>query len=180
MEKLACIVDPNGELRYYVARRKGSRHDWLMKEEYFLCDRFFPDEAFQAYCGGAFREIVSVDTLLFPERKYLSREEAVSVAVPDEKQVIAARLIGPGEKPDFAPQGFEFCGFDLAEALSEISSLVNCGGFPNAFTSKDQNAYGLISDHEKAEIICNKIAEKYPDNSHSECGIYCVFRRLNG
>lgn len=90
MEKLACIVDPNGELRYYVARRKGSRHDWLMKEEYFLCDRFFPDEAFQAYCGGVFREIISVDTLLFPERKYLSREEALSVSVPDGKQVIAA------------------------------------------------------------------------------------------
>ena len=180
MEKFECIVDPDGDLRYYVARQTGSRRHWLMKEEYFLCDRFFPDGAFQAYCGGAFREIVSVDTLLFPERRYLSREEAVSVSVPDGKQVIAVRLIEPGETPDFAPQGFEFCGFDLAEELSEVSSLVNCGGFPSAFTSKDQNAYGLISEYEKAEVIRNKIAEKYPDDSHSECGIYCVFRRLNG
>ena len=180
MKKLKCIVDADGELRYYVARRKGPQHYWLMKEEYFLCDRFFPDGAFQAYCGGAFREIVSVDTLLFPERRYLSRDQAVSVSVPDGKQIIAVRLIEPGEALDFAPQGFGFCGFDLAEALPEVSSLVNCGGFPNAFTSKDQNSYGLITDYEKAEVVRNRLAEQYPDDSHGECGIYCVFRRLNG
>ena len=175
---LNTLENDDDSLRYYVSRQKDSLHYWIMKEEYFLSDRFFSDAKFQKLCGGAFQEIVSMDTLLFSDRKYLLREDAASIVIPEGKQVIAVHLIELDEVPSFSIQGFEFCGYDLAEAMSEISSLVNCGDFSATFIQSGLNKYGLVSSYSEALELRERLYLTYPDEPHADCAIYAIWRRV--
>ena len=79
--------------------------------------------------------------------------------------------------PPAAPEGFRFIGYDLIDVLGTVSALVNCGGFPNAFSNEELSSFGLIDSFERAYEIQRALREQYPGGEHSRCHVYAVFRK---
>ena len=71
---------------------------------------------------------------------------------------------------------FEFTGYDLIEEMTQISALVNCGGFPDAFSNDELNTFGLISQFDRAYEVKQLLAEKYPKEAHAQCELYAIWR----
>lgn len=155
---------------------------------FYLCKRFMTDD-YPEYIkfGGIQRnEIVSVDCSLFPYEKKKEYDKK-HVLAPDE-QVLA--VIYLKYKKDIKNllnlDGFEFCGFDLAEGGDEYyhcagtSALTNCGNnsFEKVFTNKDLNKYGLIDSIEKAFKFKKLMPKFYPDEAHAYCAVFAIWRKI--
>ena len=70
---------------------------------------------------------------------------------------------------------FIFCGYDLVEMDSGISSLTNCGGFEVAFDNAELSAEGLIETFARAQEIQSALLANYPDEPHSDCDIWAIW-----
>lgn len=75
-----------------------------------------------------------------------------------------------------APAGFRFAGYDLVDVLGGVSALVNCGGFPEAFSNDELSPLGLVESHRRAFEIRASLREKYPGGEHSTCHVFAIFR----
>lgn len=71
---------------------------------------------------------------------------------------------------------FEFVGYDLLDQSYDTSALTNCGGFDETFSTSDLNAFGLISDYEKAYVIKKKLFENNPDEYHADYNVIAIWR----
>ncbi len=71
---------------------------------------------------------------------------------------------------------FVFAGYDLIEDATQISALINCGGFPEVFTNQELNCYGLISEFERAVKVKRLLLEKHPEEPHAHCEMYAIWR----
>ena len=71
---------------------------------------------------------------------------------------------------------YEFIGYDLLDKAYDISALVNCGGFDNAFSSSDLNQYGLISQFDKAVEINKRLLANNPEEYHADCNRFAIWR----
>lgn len=178
--------------------------DWNDNDEFFLyegqqnpqfclCERYFPHN--DRWFGEYIKEVISVDSLLFPAEKQtlLSREQAESIPVPEGRQILCV-LCMCDEKGEFdisdpvvaesVPEGFTFCGFDLADrGYGRISPILNCGSFMDgdyfskAFDYRDLNEFGLIPDYRSAVRISWKLPEEY-DDPHAVGIIFGIWRRI--
>ncbi len=156
--------------------------------QYCLCDRFFPAQ-FPFYRNFVdiqpFKEIVTVDAGLTQVIEYLDSRRAESYEMADDQQILCVFCLLDefGDEihaSDIAQReipGFEFCGFDLADGLT--SALTNCqGGFNKAFTYKDLNEFGIVSDYFKAKSIQKKLFDEY-DEDHTDCVLFAIFRKIS-
>lgn len=84
---------------------------------------------------------------------------------PKEEEVIS-----------FVDQRFQFKGFDLVEDDTRISALVNCGGFPKAFSNDELSDCGLISTYKRAKGIQRQLLKNYPDENHADCEISAIWK----
>ena len=81
-------------------------------------------------------------------------------------------------------KGFDFCGFDLADADCGVSAILNCGSFTlgdyfsKAFDYRELNELGLIPDYESAVKIRQKLMDEYPDDDHAYCAVFAIWRRI--
>ena len=75
-----------------------------------------------------------------------------------------------------AAGNFHFAGYDLIEEQTQISALVNCGGFPKAFSNEELNPFGLISEYRRASEVKKLLVEKHPEESHADCELYAIWR----
>jgi hypothetical protein len=73
---------------------------------------------------------------------------------------------------------FEFLGYDLVDVEGYSSALSNCGGFPKAFSSTEINAFGLLDTHERAVEVQASLLAFYPDDGHSDCHRWALFRAI--
>lgn len=143
-------------------------------------------------------EIVSLDCSLCPsiikqldeeEKKYLIDEWGYYNIFKDlywllsrisdipNTQILAIWHEPPENYIEFFKESkFEFCGFDLIEEYTQISALVNCGGFDKAFLPNDLNSFGLISNYGKAREVQEKLIEEYPDEDHADCDLWAIWR----
>lgn len=71
---------------------------------------------------------------------------------------------------------YEFIGYDLLDKSYDISALVNCGGFDNAFNISDLNHYGLIGDFTKAIDVNKRLLENNPEEYHADCNRFAIWR----
>lgn len=156
--------------------------------QYCLCDRFFPIQ-FPIYRNFVtiqpFEEIVTVDVGLTRVIENLDSKSAESCEIADDQQILCVFCLldefgDEIDAPDIAQReipGFEFCGFDLADGLT--SALTNCqGGFDKAFSYKDLNEFGIVSDYFKAKSIQKKLFNEY-DDEHTDCVLFAMFRKIN-
>lgn len=79
------------------------------------------------------------------------------------------------EKADLSKE-YDFIGYDLIEIGGDVSALTNCGGFDETFLPIDLNAYGLISEYDKAKKIVKELPINNPDEQHTDCYLYEVWR----
>src|SRR5947207_3145687 len=78
--------------------------------------------------------------------------------------------------PPQPPPGFVFVGYDLVDVFGGVSALVNCGGFPKAFSSQELSQFGLVDSYDRAFRIQRVLREEYPGGEHSNCHVFAVFR----
>ncbi|MDC1285327.1 hypothetical protein N8Z33_01425 [Flavobacteriaceae bacterium] len=71
---------------------------------------------------------------------------------------------------------FEFIGYDLIEKGGNTSALTNCGGFDETFLPADLNAFGLVSDYNRAKEIQKKLPTNNPSEHHADCYLYELWR----
>ncbi|MEI7685244.1 MAG: hypothetical protein WCL32_09470 [Planctomycetota bacterium] len=87
----------------------------------------------------------------------------------------------PAELFEFADPRFVFRGFDMIECDGgNISALVNCGGFPKAFSTTDLSEYGLLGDHAKALKVQKLLQAEYPDEQHADCDLWAIWQMSMG
>ncbi len=148
---------------------------------FYICQRFMTKN-FPNYLQNndfKFDEIVSVDCGLFPydERRDYEKNNLLT----ENEQVLAVTMLQRGtELPTL--DGFEFCGYDLAdgdEYGGDTSALTNCGQFlNNAFAIENLNKYGLLNNRKTAEELQELLLKHYPDDPHSDCEIYAIWRKI--
>ena len=82
----------------------------------------------------------------------------------------------PVELAYFTDSRFVFRGFDLVESGGSISGLVNCGGFPKAFSPDELSDCGLLKDHAKALNVQKLLRDEYPDEPHANCDVWAIWQ----
>lgn len=88
-------------------------------------------------------------------------------------------IIGFVREPDSPfPHHFEnvaadFLGYDLYS--TGISSLLNCGGFPDCFNNAELNQFGLIPNYERAQEVRNLLRQRHPEEPHAECELWALW-----
>ena len=148
-----------------------------------VCERFMTKDD-PSYLEGTdckCEEIVSVDCGLFDHEQ--QREYDDKRVLAENEQWLAVLMMKKGEETPVL-EGFEFCGYDLAEGDEDCfvlgtSSLTNCPNYFNeVFSFKDLNRYGLLDSREEAERLQELLPERYPDEQHAFCAIYAVWRKI--
>ncbi len=146
--------------------------------EYYICQRFFvKDNKGYSIANSKIEEIVSIDCCLFPyseRRRY--KEKSL---LKDNEQILAVVNIKNGKEiPSI--EGYEFCGFDLAEEDTEISALTNCCDIlDGVYPYEKLNKYGLLDNLEDAEMIKEQLPIHAPNEPHAYCEIYAIWRKLH-
>lgn len=110
---------------------------------------------------------------LFYDPEYLLRK-----VVGQEKVNLLAILRNPTNEEvcSFNDARFDFRGFDLVEAQTGISALLNCGGFPKAFSSTDLSDCGLLTEHSPAQNVQKLLKAEYPDEHHADCELWAIWQ----
>jgi hypothetical protein len=128
-------------------------------------------------------EVVSLDPHLCPPT-----DGAAAAQCPPDPWPTAApagprlQLLAALEEPEAASlagvdhERFEFLGFDLIEPQAGLSVLTNCGGFPQAFTTRDLSRAGLIPDFEGAQAVRRRLGAAYPNDPHARCRLWALWR----
>ena len=73
---------------------------------------------------------------------------------------------------------FEFCGYDLIEKATHISAVTNCGDWDPLDFTEFINEYGLINNLDKCIKIKRDLKTHYPYESHADCNVFAIWRRL--
>ncbi len=146
--------------------------------EYYICQRFFvKDNKGYSIGNSQIEEIVSIDCGLFPHferRKYNKR-----TLLKENEQILAVLKINKGKEIPII-DGYEFCGFDLAEEDTKVSTLTNCYDILDGIYPYEKlNQYGLLDNIEDAEMIQEQLPINDPDEPHAYCDIYAIWRKLH-
>jgi len=170
---------------------------------FIATERFDSSDAarWEAYCKfakiPALKEVVSLDALLC-ERLVKEIEDEDWPHIVNENvslgyfynieyllkrvaQVKRRNVLGlyrnPREHVSTAPAAnFVFVGYDLIEEITQISALTNCGGFPDVFSNRELNHYGLLQDFSRTHEVKQQLAKKHPKEPHAQCELYAVWR----
>jgi hypothetical protein len=135
-------------------------------------------------CPSVFQELAPEDwehnvqenykTQLFRDLDYL-----LDKAAGNDRVNILAVMQEPttAQLVEFTDPRFVFRGFDLIECDGgNISALVNCGGFPKAFSSADLSDCGLLGDHATALKVQKLLSEEYPEEQHARCDVWAIWQ----
>ena len=159
-------------------------------------------ERWRSYCEWAkipaLREVVSLDGLLckhliteFAEEDWLHIVNAdfrleyfrdFDYLLRRVAAVQRRNILGLYRNPQLqietppVPAEFMFLGYDLIEEMTQISALVNCGGFPKAFANDELNEFGLIGTFSRASEVQRHLRKEYPDEPHAGCELYALWR----
>ncbi|MBO5111637.1 MAG: hypothetical protein J6D21_13095 [Clostridia bacterium] len=147
------------------------------KIHYFKSTRCFNTEEIKRYnqykitCS----EIVSFDCLNFE----MSEIDDPQVAIQPTEQIIAC-ITRPSETPctSLETKGFTFCGYDLVEEFSGISSITACDGSFASIPYDDLTEYGLIPTYELVTRTQQALLAEDPNDSHADCEICEIWRRI--
>jgi hypothetical protein len=91
-------------------------------------------------------------------------------------------ILGVYRNPDHhisEPPGsreFVFMGYDLIDEQTQISSLTNCGGFPEVFSNEELNACGLLPEFARATEVRRLLKEAFPKEPHAQTELYAIWR----
>lgn len=149
---------------------------------------------------GALREVVSLDVTLCPSVlpdiqdgywPYIVNEDYMLhfftdldfllgqiETVPDRNLLCVFRNPPRHPVPPEASVRFGFIGYDVVDIHGDISALTNCGGFPDIFSNRELQPYGLLPSRDRAIEVQNAMRKLYPDENHTDCHVWAVFRAI--
>lgn len=108
---------------------------------------------------------------------YNSLDYVLSKIQPNERFNLLALAINPSDECKHTQlDNFEFVGYDLLDKDYGISALSNCRGFDETFLPADLNAFGLISNYEKARDVQRRLLENNPDEYHADTNVIAIWR----
>lgn len=166
-------LTPDMTDRWNVYRNFSGFHDIA---ELVTLDSMMCPDVITDLCDDDWQHNVHEDfrTGLFRDADYLLGRQPLD---PSMHQLIAAY-----EHPDGSestPAGFSSCGYDIMDSYFGNSTLTNCGPIPDAFTPRDVNRYGLISELPAALKIRDTMRKLQPDDPHlGECDVWLVAQRI--
>ena len=171
---------------------------------FIAVERFSPDNGnswndFINFSGlTQLEEVVSLDALLCPslideldnlDYQYVLYQEhsyilfssfdwlCEKVKVIKNKQILAVLHEPQYECSELLNDNrFSFCGYDLIEDASQVSALLNCDGFGEAFMKTELSSLGLITDYKKASVVRKRLNNFYPEEPHAYCDIWAIWR----
>ncbi|MBC7959848.1 MAG: hypothetical protein H7X94_08275 [Vallitaleaceae bacterium] len=73
-------------------------------------------------------------------------------------------------------EGFIFLGYELLDKYYGNSALTNCGGFDETFLPAELNAYGLLTNFERAMEVHEKLFVNTPSEVHADCNLFAVWK----
>lgn len=158
-----------------------------------------PWRAFSQWSGlTQLREVISLDGILCPNifteliaddwRHNVEEDYKVNlfcdleyvlgkVAGSDRVNVLALMQNPTGDElRSFSDRRFSFRGFDLVDLQMGNSALLNCGGFPKAFSPADLSDCGLLTDHAKALLVQQLLRVEYRDEYHADCDVWAIWQ----
>jgi len=154
----------------YIAWSGLKQLDEIVSLDSSLCPTVLPDIKTEYW-----NHIVNEDFMLlfFTDLDYLRGEIS---AIPRKNLLCVFR--NPAAHPSAAqvPEGFEFIGYDLLDKDSGTSALMNCGGFPRAFSNSELSEKGLLMGYERSRIVQESLIREYPNEHHSDCHLWAIFR----
>lgn len=169
--------DKTGEYRITLDSRNNP--------QFFLCGRTFPRELH----GEDFNCFDEVITLTEPI-EIMTEEMAQNYPLTEDQHILCEYCMldkngNEIDDPDIAErviEGFEFCGFEIADEW-EISALTNCDfEYDKAFTRSDLNRWGLIDDYQKAQMVLSQMFEEYGDDPDAKdwmlFAVWCRIREV--
>ncbi len=173
---------------------------------YIAVEQFGPhnQERWSDYVNWAklpqLKELISLDHMLCPSAiEYLIEEDwqynirqdfhthyfrDLNYLISRTKQFNHINILAVVFKPEadvkdaLNDSDFSFCGYDLIEEGSGISSINNCGGFDKAFNNSDVSEFGLIENYELASKIQARLLEFYPEEIHAYCDLWAIWKKV--
>jgi hypothetical protein len=140
-----------------------------------LCPTIFPELTDEDWRHNV-QEDFKADSLFYDIEYVLGK-----VAGSDRANVLALMQNPTDEEVcEFRDRRFDFRGFDLMDLQMGISALLNCGGFPKAFSPADLSDCGLLTDHAKASLVQERLRAEYPDEFHADCDVWAVWLMMRG
>jgi hypothetical protein len=162
---------------------------------FYKAERFFPTEKYETFSKIFGRkEIVTYDCMLckvvldddspcdtgYAGESFEWESFMRKPFEPDEQIIAYFKNPSASHETHAIDGGFEFCGYDLSEELTQISAITNCGGWDRLPELNDMlNPFGLIERHEQALQMQISLREAYPEESHADCEIYELWRKIN-
>ena len=145
---------------------------------WFAADRCFNTEQIRTFNQHKIdcEELVSFDCGLFELQEVKSPNDPV----PSGAEQILEVITRPGKTKEASleQQGFTFCGYDLVEEFSGISAITDCGGSFRSIRYEGLTEFGLIPTYKEAVMTQLAIAEEDPYDSHADCEILEIWRKL--
>ena len=71
---------------------------------------------------------------------------------------------------------FVFAGYDLMDEWTGNSALTNCGGFPDVFENAELSEVGLLQDYARVCMVQQQLLAKYPDQAHTDCDVWAIWK----
>ena len=123
-------------------------------------------------------ELVSFDGNLFEHRPVQPGE----IEIPHCEHQYLAFVVDPQPQPspEIARDGrFTFCGYDLVEAATQISAIIDCGAaFREAIPYEQLNDFGLFTTYAAAKQTQAALRSTYPNEEHADCVIVEIWRYI--
>ena len=170
-----------------------SNGDSMTKFVLYKAGRFFPTKEYEAFSRILNRkEIVTIDMLLcealFEKAPFRTEGDDDSISSyallmfkslsPNEQIIAYCKNPYESHKNHSLNNDFEFCGYDLSDEMTTISTITNCGGmFDKAISYDELNRFGLIDEYKSAFRIRDLLNQLYPDDDHACCEVYELWRR---
>lgn len=83
----------------------------------------------------------------------------------------------PDDLDSADPPRFTFMGLDVVDVHGDVSALTNCGGFDDVFAKSELSDCGLMREAGRAYQVQRDLRKAYPDDSHTQCDVWAIWRR---
>jgi len=159
--------------------------NFVTRPLYYRTTRFFPSKKYEKHSKIVGRkEIVTYDAGLGIKdlSKYTDSAEDFKLLLETPlslNEQIVAYYMNPSKNhiSSLYEEGFEFCGYDLADKIFGCSAItLCCGRFEAAIPYDTLNEYGLISNYNEALLALDLLHNLYPDDPHSNCEMFELWR----
>lgn len=83
----------------------------------------------------------------------------------------------PEQMTQIHPASFEFAGYDMVDMEMGVSSILNCGGYPEVFSVDELSSEtGLLQNYARGCEIRDTLRERYPNDDHAQCRLWAIWR----